>query len=253
MDQAQYQQFIKMDEQHWWFQARRAVIRAIMAGWLPDVKHRREIIDVGSGTGGMLSVLAAFGRVTLTEPEETVLSWSRQRYGTDYPDTCFILGCWDHLDLSSESFDVLTSFDVLEHCPDDLDALTRWGTWIKSGGYLIISVPAFDSLWGINDEISHHYRRYTRPSLTRILEQAGFRVKYATYMNMLLFLPIWISRNVGDRLKKKLGREAISSDFDLPAKQLNTLLQCLFQWESNWLPRHTLPFGTSVVAVARKE
>ena len=249
MDQTQYQTFLNVDDRHWWFVARREIIAAILKTHLGS-RSDLNIVDIGSGTGRILPVLSQFGNVTLTEPEATVSAWAKTHYAERFPEAKFVSGNWETLDFPPSSYDLLTAFDVLEHCQDDLAALKRWGEWVKPGGKILLTVPAFPSLWGINDEVSHHFRRYTAASLRQVIAAAGFRIEKMTYMNMLLFLPVWLSRNLLDRLRRALNSTPPhSTDFNIPSEPINSLLRCLYGWEAHWLPAHRLPFGTSLIVV----
>src|SRR5262249_36104112 len=124
--------------------------------------------------------------------------------------------------------------------------LTQWTDWVKPGGFLLLTVPAFSSLWGINDELSHHYRRYRRRDILKLLCSLPLEIERLSYMNSLLFLPVWFSRNIKDRFQQTF------SAFDLPSPWLNHVLKALFAWEKHWLPHRPLPWGTSLVTVFRK-
>jgi hypothetical protein len=116
------------------------------------------------------------------------------------------------------------------------------------GGSLVCTVPAHQWLWGPHDEISHHKRRYNRRHLVEVLRQAGFTVDWVSYYNTVLFPAV-----AGVRLARRVLRRdpAPSSDLDLRTGPFNGVLLRLFAAEQRVLRRTTLPFGASLVAVAR--
>ncbi len=119
------------------------------------------------------------------------------------------------------SFDVITAFDVIEHLQDAVSGLRGLRSVLKSDGALVCTVPAFKFLWSIHDDINHHYRRYTREMLEREFQDAGFRVKYISYFNSVLFPPIAAARLIGRLLPA--AKEA-KSDLSVPPQSVNRIL-----------------------------
>jgi hypothetical protein len=133
-------------------------------------------------------------------------------------------------------------FDVLEHMKDDYGFLARLRGSLTPEGRIIITVPAFPFLWSIHDELNHHYRRYTNRSLTQVLLRAGYRLEFMSYWNALLFLPAAVLRLAG-----RTGESALDGPI-----ALNEFLLAIIRAETFMMRRTSLPFGTSLVAVARK-
>ena len=88
----------------------------------------------------------------------------------------------------------MLSLDVIEHVDNDVHILESLYEIVKPGGHLIITVPAFESLWSEHDEINQHKRRYRVPRLRKMMENAGFEVSRITYCNSTLFLPVMAMR-----------------------------------------------------------
>ena len=121
---------------------------------------------------------------------------------------------------------------------------------LAPGGSLFVTVPAYNWMWGAQDEIAHHKRRYTRPALRDSLTRAGFAIGRASYFNTLLFPPI-----AGIRLTRRLipGLRSDKSDFHFPAPgPLNRTLTRLFGLESGLVARTNLPFGVSILCLAQR-
>ena len=221
------------------------------------------LLDIGTGTGGMIPVLSAFGELTVFEPSSVALGFTRDAYQGSHPGVTYKT---DALSTIDGQFDVVTAFDVLEHCKDDLAALVEWSALIKPGGRLLLTVPAFPSLWGRNDELSHHYRRYTKQTLTDVLTQRGFSIQKMSYTYLGAFVPVWLSRNIKEKMETRVAAaraagpdgsidasfDDIPWDFKQPPAIINSALQAACSWEKDWLQYGDLPFGTSIVAIARK-
>ncbi len=248
MERAQYDRFAQVDAQHWWFRGRRQLAQSVISSL--DLPAQATVLDVGNGTGGMIPVLSKFGQLNVYEPDLDTSNLTKSTYEKNFENVNFFSG--DQLPTNLEKYDLITAFDVLEHCEDDNQALLTWSNLLKNNGYLVITVPAFPSLWGDNDVVSHHYRRYTHKSLLSVLEKASFEVRKISYTNLAAFVPVWLSRNVKEKLEASLKKkDDIPWDFNLPPSPLNALLLSAVSWEPHWLTISVLPFGTSLIAVAR--
>lgn len=141
-----------------------------------------------------------------------------------------------------KQYDLIGLFDVLEHIEDDQSLLARLHAALTPEGRIVLTVPAFMSLWSVHDVEHHHFRRYTRASLTRVFRDAGFELDYVSYWNSSLSIPAALLRRAG-----KSGGAGLT-----PPRFVNAILNAVVTIESWVLARVPLPFGLSVVAVARK-
>ncbi|UCC99583.1 MAG: methyltransferase domain-containing protein, partial [Phycisphaerales bacterium] len=148
-----------------------------------------------------------------------------------------------------QSFDVIMALDLIEHLDDDVQALQRFVRLLRPNGSLILFVPAFNLLWGLQDEVSHHCRRYTAGELRGKLEKADLRVNKLTYVNTFLFPLIWAGRIA---LRFFGSNAQIVSENDLHPGWSNGLLQAIFATERPLLRRVNFPFGVSLLCVAKK-
>ncbi len=253
MDRAQYEKFAVVDAQHWWFQARRDIVTFVLESLWSGQNDTRNILDIGTGTGGMVPVLSRWGHLTATEPDPVTMEFTKGRFESLSKSVTFKSGAWEDLELPVGHFDLITAFDVLEHCEDDQKSLKKWRSWLKSDAVLLLTVPAFPCLWGRNDEISHHFRRYTKSTLSHALSETGFEIEKISYINSVMFAPVWISRNIKEPIDKRFAKQKdiMPWDFDLPPAPLNKLLHWLFSSETSILKNGELPWGTSLLAIAR--
>lgn len=244
MDRTLYRDHADLEEGHWWFEGRRQVIAAVLARHLPRAGSAR-LLDVGCGTGGMLTLLREFGQADGIDLSPEAVRLAQQRHGAEV--AVRVGGIPEGLPAPG-TLDVVTAFDVVEHIDDDVAAVQALRGTLRPGGLLVCTVPAFGFLWSEHDDLNHHKRRYTRPQLRRLLEQAGLEVEQLSYFNTWLFPAV-----AGVRLaRKSTGRRSGASDLAMPRPAVNRLLTGLFGSESAVLRRgRGLPFGVSLIAVAR--
>jgi len=156
-------------------------------------------------------------------------------------------GAAESLPFEDASFDLVTGLDVVEHLDDDVAGLKEMRRVLRPRGRALLFVPAFMFLWGVQDDISHHRRRYTLAELRLKLAQTGFIVERATYANITFFLPILLGRVVMRWLRLRPA-----SENNITIGALNGVLGRMLGAESWWLRRLSFPFGVSIVCVARR-
>jgi SAM-dependent methyltransferase len=242
MDQGLLLRFEPLEEAHWWFAARRRLVLESVRRLVP-VPPRR-ILEVGCGTGGTLASLAAaypHAEVLGVEPCEAALRLAQAK-GCNV-----VAGEFAHLPVDAGWADVLLALDVLEHLPDQDAALAQAHHALRSGGRLILTVPALPWLWSQHDEINAHLRRYRRKDLQRVILHAGFRLERLTYFNTLL-LPL----GVIERMMVRLLNAPASFGLKPPPRPMNAFLRWVFGLEVGLLRTHNLPIGMSLLAVASR-
>jgi SAM-dependent methyltransferase len=226
------------------------VLLAVLERALP-ARAGLEILDVGCGTGTMLGHLARFGHAQGIDADAEAIRFCRER-GVEAvrrvpPGT--------PLPFADGTFDLVTALDVVEHIDDDAAAVAQMARVLRPGGLALLTVPAFPSLWGRQDEIAHHKRRYRASRLRALVTGAGLELVHHSHFNTLLFPPIAAVR-LARRMRKR-GRTPSShelrSDFELTRPgRLNALLARVFAAEAPLVARGRLPFGVSLLALARK-
>jgi SAM-dependent methyltransferase len=241
VERAIYDRLREIEQDHWWFAGRRAVLTAEI-GRLGLPENAR-ILEAGCGTGGNLAMLQQFGQVSAIEPDAPSRAYAAERSGADVREGWLPNG----LPELGGSFDMVCAFDVVEHVDDDRGAVAALAHQLKPGGKLVVSVPAYAWMWSAHDAAHHHKRRYVRGQMRELMEAAGLRVRRVTHFNTLLFPPI-----AAVRLFKTAMRREGGDDDALPPAPLNRLLGRLFAAEAGVLKAVDLPFGVSILAVAEK-
>jgi SAM-dependent methyltransferase len=235
-----YLQMAETEAEHWWFRGRRDVVRSVLNRLALPSSAR--VLEIGSGTGGNLEMLAEFGSVSGLEMDETARMLTAKSTGARFDVRAG--RCPDDVPFDCEVFDLICFFDCLEHIADDVGALARMRETLAPSGKIVVTVPAYQWLWGAHDVYLHHHRRYSRAALAACADEAGYRIERMTYFNALL-LPLAIAVRFIDRLLK----HDRSSGDATPAAALNMLLYRIFSAERHWVSRGTLPCGVSLLAV----
>jgi SAM-dependent methyltransferase len=241
-----YQRYFELEDRHWWFVGRRRILLSLLEQHLGDRRDLR-LLDFGCGTGTMAGHLARFGEVRAVDADAEAVEFCRRR---GLIEVQHLTG--QALPFGDREFDVVTSFDVLEHIEDDLSALSELRRVLAPGGTFLCGVPAFPFLWGAQDEISHHFRRYVRPQLRARLEDAGFEVLRASYFNSILF-PAIAAVRLGRRVLPGDGNgKPLQSDFEMGPPWLNGLLGRVFAAEAALVRKRDLPCGVSLLALCQR-
>ena len=157
-----------------------------------------------------------------------------------------VCGSASQLPFADATFDVVSAFDVVEHCDDDARAVAELARVLGPSGRLLLSVPAYQWAWTDHDEQAGHHRRYTRPQLVRLVEGAGMRVLRSTYAFTGVF-PMFLAERARRRLLPARG-----GDTRLPpvSARMEDVLTRLCAADARLLGRYDLPFGSSVFVAA---
>lgn len=245
MEQHTYAIMDRVEDSHWWFVGRRAILESFLRGIcsrLSTPHSRLKILDVGCGTGANLEMLAEFGSAEGVDVSDDALEFCRKKGLTVQK------GLAETLPYTDETFDISTALDVIEHLDDDIAGLKEMHRVTKTGGYTLIFVPAFMWLWGVQDDISNHRIRYTKKQIVERVEKAGFKVERATYANFTFFAPI-----LGGRTLMKITGLKPESENNVNISALNGIFGKIFSAERFLLEKMDFPFGVSTVIVARKQ
>jgi SAM-dependent methyltransferase len=229
MKPAELQLLTSLEDRHWWYKER----RAILARELRRLPATGQALDIGAAGGGNTRVLQSHGwRALALEYSDSVAEVARTRgiraIRADARD----------LPLASDTCDLVTAFDILEHIDEDNLAAAEIARVLKPGGAALIAVPCDMALWSAHDDEVGHVRRYTKPELINVIEKAGMTVETVWSWNVLL-RPV-----VALRRKSSTG-----SDLDEVPPLLNAALTAIIVAE-RYLPTRSLP-GVSLFLRAR--
>ena len=164
-----------MQEHHFWYRGRHRFLLHALERYRDADSGPLSIVDLGGGVGGWVRYLAdrrpgQYQPLALADSSRTALRMAGpvlpagvERYQIDLMN----LGWRDHWDIAFLLY-------VIEHLPDDREALRQARMALKPGGLLFVTTPAFQQFWSYNDELAHHLRRYTRADYVRLARETGF-------------------------------------------------------------------------------
>ena len=232
----------RVEGTHWWFVGRRRILSSFVRRIVGNLDNPQpRILDVGCGTGANLEMLAQFGEAEGVDVSTEALEFCQTRDLQNVRQ-----GVAERLPYEDNSFDLVTGLDVVEHLDNDVAGLQEMRRVLRPGGRALLFVPAFMFLWGVQDDISNHRRRYTLASLEKVVRQAGLEVELATYANITFFAPILLGR-----LLMRVTGCRPASENNITVGFLNGVLGSIFGAEATMLRHMRFPFGVSIICVAR--
>lgn len=239
MEEDLIQEMHEMDYTHWWFRARRRIILTLIES-LVEPGCRPRILDIGCGTGAMLGELDELGEAVGFDTSGEALAFARTR------TSAYLIRGEAPGDLADidDRFDLILLLDMLEHADNDIAVLRASAGLLRGGGSLIATVPAYQWLYAPRDTYHHHRRRYSKGRLRESMTLCGLDVDLISYYNFLLF-PMAAALRLCSKIK---GGEP-GPDLRRPPRAVNRMLEEIFASERFLLPRISLPWGLSLVAV----
>jgi SAM-dependent methyltransferase len=243
MEREIYRTMAAIEESHWWFSARRIIVRDLLRGLKlpPDAV----ILEPGCGTGGNFAMLSEFGKVYAMDSDPEACEFSRAK-GIASVEQGELPS---HIPFGELRPDLVVMTDVLEHLNDDRAALEALNARLRDGGHFVATVPALQWLWSEHDVSHHHRRRYSAPVLRSLMETTGFKIQLLTYYNFILF-PLIAGVRIAQRM---LPASALrTSDLRAHNPTINGLLLRLFSSERHVIDRWNIPIGSSLLVVATK-
>ena len=230
----------ELSRTHFWLTSKTEVIERFIRGELARLERPRRILEVGSCAGHFLSRFRpdcdrAFG----LDLSHSALARCRGRQ----PEIPVVRADGCQLPFRGGAFDMVLMQDVLEHIPDDGATLAGINRVLRQDGLIFLCVPAYMALYGHHDKLFGHQRRYTRPQLRQRLEARGFGIIRATYFQSAFLAPLYLKRRFG----KKEG-----DDFVVPPRAVNAFFDWFLKLESIPLKYIDLPFGPTLMCLARK-
>jgi SAM-dependent methyltransferase len=240
MDRDTYAIEAEVEATHWWFTERRRLFSRMIEhfGLTPDAR----ILDIGTSTGTNLRMLRDLGysRSEGLDASEEAVRWCAEKgYGkVTQGDVCA-------LPFADGTFDLVLATDIIEHVDDDGAALREIRRVLKPDGRVLITVPAFQALWGVQDEIGQHKRRYRAAQVLQRAHDAGLVVFKKFYFNYVLFLPILLVRTF-----IRASRAKVRNENEMNSPFINRILTWIFRFDVWTAPLLHPPFGVSYLVVA---
>jgi len=230
---------------HFWFRGFRKFIAPVLA----DVANGRpglRLVDCGCGTGHNLQLL---------RPHGTAVGFDLSEAGparAHASGLTVLRGDVTRIPLASASFDVATSFDVLQCVEADVDAVREMARIVRPGGAVVMTLAALDVLRGDHAEVWQEVRRYTPATARLLVETAGLRAERVSFLFASLF-PLMASVRLVQRVTRRFGRTVrADTDITVPAGPVNLLLTALVSAEAALVRHVPMPIGSSLLVVARK-
>lgn len=229
---------------HFWFRGFRRYISPLIEE-LAAGRNDLRLIDCGCGMGHNLRLLSPYGRAV---GFDLTRGGSLAAHASGWP---VVTADITRIPFASHSFDVATSFDVLQCIAADQAAVLEMARIVRPGGVLVATLAAHEALRGDHAEVWREVRRYTRASARQLLEQAGLRVERVSYMFASTF-PLVLAMRFGQRLLRPYRGLRLDTDIAVPPAPVNAVLSAIMRGEAS-LARHlAMPIGSSVVVVGRK-
>jgi SAM-dependent methyltransferase len=198
MQRDYYDQYFHLERENWWFQVRFEIIRQTIRR-LVFKGTPLNILNIGVATGAGSDMLSDFGVVTSSEYDEETCHFLKNELNMDVVQASVTA-----LPFDNNTFDLVCAFDVIEHVENDLQAYAEMKRVCKEGGHIAITVPAYMMMWSGHDVINHHFRRYKKDGILKLLSHHHLKSTYSSYFNTILFLPVLLVRLVKNALKSSV-------------------------------------------------
>ncbi len=236
--------YLDIEENSFWFQHRNKCIYSLISHFSPN----EIFFDIGGGNGfTSLYLTQNHIKSVVIEPGLSGAINAKKRGLTT------ICSRIEDLGFNQESIKSVGLFDVIEHLADERPFLNTLKNYLANDAFLYVTVPAYDFLWSYEDQSSGHFRRYTVKSLTHILEELGFSIKYASYYFSPLVLPIFLLRTLPHKLNKNRKPNINTNKSEHSNTKISSkIISPLLNLELKLIDKlETLPLGASILAVAQ--
>lgn len=239
-----------LEDGSFWFRHRNDCIASVVKSFPPQ--DEKTIFDVGGGNGFVALGLTNAGfDVALLEPGREGAANAKKR-GLEN----VICATSETAGLKKQSLPAVGLFDVIEHIENDLSFLQSIRKLMKKGGRLYATVPSYSFLWSEEDIDAGHFRRYSLKDICKVLESAGFKLEFSTYIFRFLPVPIFLFRSLPFKLRlsgKEMNAENASRDHAANNGSASRILGSVLQREVRNLDRRIpMRFGGSCLLVAKR-
>ena len=246
MENDEYKIMYDLEQSYWWFLGKQFLVRENLRRLISKGFKKRNILDIGSGTGIVLKVLESFGTPYGIEVSPRAIHFLRKRN----LKSIALSDANQSIPFKNDTFSAITCLDVLEHLDNDINLLKEMVRVCEPGGYILVTVPAFDLLWSSHDVALHHKRRYTRKQMLNNVKALNCSVIKASYYNSILCFPILAARKIKPFFLN--SKEAQSDFFTAVPDCLNKALSLIFMAEIYCLRFFNFAFGVSLLLIIKK-
>ena len=259
MDPAAYVEMDALEERHWWFRGKRRLLAPLihrMLGTGTKTGQKQHVLEIGCGTGGNLYHFAQLhegARFVGLDFDPGATSFSKQKSAKSSASFDVLQGDGLHLPIPTGSMDGALALDIIEHFEDDDAVCAELARILAPGASLVLSVPAWPSLWSPHDEFLHHARRYRPEQIRELVQRAGLEIKEQRGFNFLLLPPIWIVRRLkAKRAADEAQLEPGGTDFFEMPRILEAAFAGLFVLEAALVKVLPIRWGVSILIRAEK-
>jgi ubiquinone/menaquinone biosynthesis C-methylase UbiE len=237
----------RAEREHFWFKGFRQFIGPLVDEALAGRRDAR-LLDCGCGTGTNLDTFR-----TRADAFGFDLTPGGLRYARTHGGLRVARASITHVPFAAATFDVVTSFDVLQCLTEaqETQAMAGMARVLKPGGALVMNLAALELLRGSHAVLAEEVRRYTKPLVRQALSRAGLVIERLTYTNFSLF-PLMLATRTWQRFRGAARPEALTSEITVPAAPVNDALTAVLSLEARALRLTNLPLGSSLLVLARK-
>lgn len=246
MEVIEYKKMGDFEKHYWWHKGKKELVKQLYLKYFNGQKDL-EILEIGCGTGEILSLLKQWGNTTGLDVSQEALDYCKTHGFQN-----LILEDINSLDLNQHEskYDLILALDVLEHIQEDVTAMKQVYKMLKPGGMFFVTVPAYKFLWSNHDEALHHKRRYHSVEIKLKLKDVGFKILKHSHFVFTVFFPISFIKFMENFVNKK----AYAKTHYVPVpKFLNDLFTKILYLEAKLIKYLYLPLGTTIVVVAKKD
>lgn len=245
METELYEQIALIEDTHWWYVGRRKIIFDWVLKLLKNYNDPT-IVDIGCGTGRNIAELFNNDCRNVWGVDVSIVALNHCKARNLTNLICASAAC---LPFGPGQFDIIMLLDMIEHIENDQQTLNEVFNALSPNGRIVIFTPAFQFLWGLQDRVAHHYRRYSKAELRQKVERSGFVIEKLSFANTFLFPVVFLGRLW---IKIRNYRVKVTSENELHPPFINGFLGKIFSAEHRFLRFMNFPFGVSLFCVATK-
>ncbi len=244
-----FDRLAELEPNNFWFKARNLILIHLFKKYVGEGQQKK-VLEIGCGTGYVAKGLRTLQYNYIgSEIFIEGLKNARKRI----QDAELIQLDATKIPFTNE-FDAIGAFDVIEHIQEDELVMRNVHQALKQNGYFIVTVPQYKFLWSYMDDYAKHKRRYSKKELKQKLEHNGFEAVYMTSFVFKLFPFVYISRLLKkDKPIEQVTLQDVEAEFLIP-NWMNKLFYRLLKIDYCLIKMGcSLPFGSSLIAIARKK